>query len=83
MAPSEAVLYAGQCDESSGLESLDDLARASAKKLTCAERAVTPWDIVHIETGEEQPTGETGEICVRGYLVMTGYYGQPGQQRTA
>lgn len=35
--------------------------------------------ILHIETGKEQPTGETGEICVRGYLVMAGYYGQPDE----
>jgi len=33
--------------------------------------------IVHIESGKEQPVGQPGEICVRGYLVMAGYYGQP------
>ena len=33
--------------------------------------------IVHIDTGEELPAGEAGEICVRGYLVMAGYFGQP------
>lgn len=39
--------------------------------------------IVHIETGEEQPTGETGEICIRGYLVMAGYYGHPEETSKA
>ena len=33
--------------------------------------------IVSIESGAIQPQGEIGEICVRGYLVMAGYYGQP------
>lgn len=33
--------------------------------------------IVNIESGKEQPLGQPGEICVRGYLVMEGYYGQP------
>lgn len=31
------------------------------------------------ETGEELPVGQRGEICVRGYLVMQGYYNQPKQ----
>ena len=39
--------------------------------------------IVHIETGGELPAGETGEICVRGYLVMAGYYGQPDETAKA
>ncbi len=26
------------------------------------------------ETGEEMPWGETGEICIQGYNMMTGYY---------
>lgn len=32
--------------------------------------------IADIETGAALPPGRSGEICVRGYLVMQGYYGQ-------
>lgn len=39
--------------------------------------------IVHIDTGEELPAGEAGEICVRGYLVMEGYFGQPAETAKA
>lgn len=39
--------------------------------------------IVHIDTGAEQPAGESGEICIRGYLVMEGYYGQPKETAKA
>lgn len=33
--------------------------------------------IIDIATGEELYAGESGEICVRGYVVMAGYYGEP------
>jgi len=33
--------------------------------------------IVDVVTGKPQPLGVPGEICVRGYVVMQGYYGQP------
>lgn len=33
--------------------------------------------IVSLETGLPLPAGQRGEICVRGYLTMQGYYKQP------
>ncbi len=33
--------------------------------------------IVDPETGKTVPTGQSGEFCVRGYLVMRGYYNKP------
>lgn len=38
--------------------------------------------VVDLETGERiLPTGEAGELCVRGPQVMLGYYGEPDETR--
>jgi fatty-acyl-CoA synthase len=34
--------------------------------------------IVNPETGNTVPTGQSGEICARGYSVMKGYFNNPG-----
>jgi fatty-acyl-CoA synthase len=58
---------------------IDDLHRLSS----CG-RAV-PW--VHVALMDDQmrevPTGEPGEICVRGRLVMSGYHNRPEQTAEA
>lgn len=35
--------------------------------------------IVSTTTGKEMPSGEIGEICVRGWIVMKGYYKMPDE----
>jgi len=42
-----------------------------------AALANTEVQIVHPETRQSVPVGETGELCTRGYLVMAGYDGDP------
>ena len=37
----------------------------------------TELKVISTVNGETLPTGEPGELCVRGYLVMKGYDGQP------
>lgn len=41
----------------------------------------TEMKIVDINTGEDLPQGETGEICVRGLQVMKGYWNKPDETK--
>ena len=39
--------------------------------------------IADVETNETLPSGTIGEICIRGYVLMKGYYKQPEEDRKA
>ncbi|MBF5004132.1 AMP-binding protein [Diaphorobacter caeni] len=39
--------------------------------------------IIHPETGEVLPVGQSGELCTRGYSVMLGYWGDEDRTREA
>ena len=57
----------------------DDLARLA----TCGRPV--PWIRVGLlgDDGNEVPTGEAGELCVRGPLVMKGYWNKPEESKAA
>ncbi|WIX76216.1 AMP-binding protein [Amycolatopsis carbonis] len=78
-----SIIYA-QTEASPGItmttpaDSADDRAETLGRALpACAVKIVDPL------TGETAATGETGELCTRGYHVMTGYHAMPEETAAA
>jgi fatty-acyl-CoA synthase len=81
---SEIVIVYGLTESSPGITVTPR--DASIERRTQTVGVVLPDQeikIVEPSTGEPRATGERGEICVRGYNVMRGYYNNPGATSAA
>ena len=64
--------------ECGGLASICDIDTDVATIASTSGRAIDGTEIaIFSEQGEELKAGETGEICIRGFHVMKGYFEQP------
>ena len=74
----------GQTESTAGLTvcALDD---SMEKRSTTVGKFMNHVEgkIADLETGEALAPGKVGEICIKGYLVMQGYYHQPEQTAKA
>jgi fatty-acyl-CoA synthase len=82
MGLEELVIAYGQteCSPVNHVTEIDD---TFEQRTSTVGRPHDNWEckIINPETGELCHYGETGEVCTRGYGVMTGYWGDP--ERTA
>jgi fatty-acyl-CoA synthase len=74
----ELVIAYGQT-ETSPVTTMSDAADTIEIRVKTVGRAMpqTEIQIVSPVTGEVVPTGEQGELCIRGYALMRGYDGDP------
>ena len=74
----ELVIAYGQT-ETSPVTTMSDAADTIEIRVKTVGRAMpqTEIQIVSPATGEVVPTGEQGELCIRGYALMRGYDGDP------
>ena len=74
----ELVIAYGQT-ETSPVVTMSDAEDSIEIRVKTVGRAMpqTEIQIVSTATGETLPTGEQGELCVRGYALMKGYDGDP------
>jgi len=74
----ELIIAYGQT-ETSPVCTLSDASDSIEVRVNTVGRAMaqTEIKIASIETGETVPTGQQGEVCTRGFVVMKGYDGDP------
>jgi acyl-CoA synthetase (AMP-forming)/AMP-acid ligase II len=74
--PSAQILQACGMTETAGIFALSDRFEPAAKRATTQGKAVPGVEvrIVDIESGRDVEGSQVGEILVRGYCVMEGYY---------
>ncbi|MHA1966318.1 MAG: AMP-binding protein [Candidatus Hodarchaeales archaeon] len=78
--PSAIVVEAYGMTELSPMVSANPLERNNRKFGSIGLPIIdTEMKIVDVDSGEDLPQGETGEICVRGPQVMKGYWNKPDE----
>ena len=63
--------------QSSTDDGIDVRVSSVGKVMPCTEVKVVDRTVIDRTTGETLATGQHGELCTRGYLVMKGYDGDP------
>ena len=63
--------------QSSTDDGIDVRVSSVGKVMPCTEVKVVDRTVIDRTTGETLATGQQGELCTRGYLVMKGYDGDP------
>jgi acyl-CoA synthetase (AMP-forming)/AMP-acid ligase II len=80
----ENVLTAYGLTESSGTVSVCELGDDDETIATTSGRAIPDTEVICVDAdGKEVPRGQSGEIWVRGYNVMRGYFNDPEETAKA
>jgi fatty-acyl-CoA synthase len=83
--PHATQVSAYGCTESGGIIAMNDPSESSESRATTCGTVFPGIDvrIVHPETGEDLPTGERGEILLRGWCMFEGYHAAPEHNAVA
>lgn len=74
----ELIPSLGQTEATAGITA-GSFAEPAAERALSAGYVIPHLEarILDLNTGESLPMGQVGELCIRGYSVMQGYYGEP------